>query len=165
MCLRVKKRFFLHPSSPWSSVADPWHFGVDSDPDPRIHASDWWIRMRIRILIFSLLAFKMPTKKWLMDPNPDPGGQKTCGSGGSGFGSATLPWRKESESELDPDPVVRGAGPRIQIRTKKSQIPNTRRGGKRFILEDFSKETRNKGYLSGPGVHDVNQTMNSLPRK
>ncbi len=22
------------------SVADPWHFGVDKDPDPRIHASD-----------------------------------------------------------------------------------------------------------------------------
>jgi hypothetical protein len=25
-----------------------------------------------------------------MDPDPDPGGPKTCGSGGSGFGSATL---------------------------------------------------------------------------
>ncbi len=24
----------------YSSVADPWHFGVDPDPDPRIHASD-----------------------------------------------------------------------------------------------------------------------------
>ncbi len=23
-----------------SSVADPWYFGVDPDPDPRIHASD-----------------------------------------------------------------------------------------------------------------------------
>ncbi len=23
-----------------NSVADPWHFGVDPDPDPRIHASD-----------------------------------------------------------------------------------------------------------------------------
>ncbi len=23
-----------------ASVADPWHFGVDPDPDPRIHASD-----------------------------------------------------------------------------------------------------------------------------
>jgi hypothetical protein len=23
-----------------TSVADPTHFGVDSDPDPRIHASD-----------------------------------------------------------------------------------------------------------------------------
>ena len=29
------------------SVADPWHFGVDPDPDPRIHASDQWIRIRI----------------------------------------------------------------------------------------------------------------------
>ncbi len=27
------------------SVPDPWHFGVD--PDPRIHASDYWIRIRI----------------------------------------------------------------------------------------------------------------------
>ncbi len=23
-----------------SSVPDPWHFDVDPDPDPRIHASD-----------------------------------------------------------------------------------------------------------------------------
>jgi hypothetical protein len=47
-----------------TSVADPWHFGVDPDPDldPRIHASDQWIRMRIRILLFSSLTFKMPTK-------------------------------------------------------------------------------------------------------
>jgi hypothetical protein len=29
------------------------------DPDPRIHASDKWIR--IRILLFSSLTFKMPT--------------------------------------------------------------------------------------------------------
>jgi hypothetical protein len=28
-----------------SSVVDPWHFGVD--PDPEIHASDKWIRIRI----------------------------------------------------------------------------------------------------------------------
>ncbi len=41
------------------SVADPRHFGVDPDPepDPRIHASDKWIRtriwMRIWILLFS----------------------------------------------------------------------------------------------------------------
>ncbi len=38
------------------SVADPWHFGVD--PDTRIHASDLWIR----ILLFSPLTFKTPTK-------------------------------------------------------------------------------------------------------
>ncbi len=41
-----------------SSVPDPWHFVVD--PDPRIHASDWWIRMRI--LLFSSFTFKTPTK-------------------------------------------------------------------------------------------------------
>ncbi len=36
-----------HWSTMPSSVADPWHFGVDPDPDPRIHASDYWIRIRI----------------------------------------------------------------------------------------------------------------------
>ncbi len=43
-----------------SIVADPWLFGVDPDPDldPRIHASDQWIRIWI-----SSLTFKMPTKK------------------------------------------------------------------------------------------------------
>jgi hypothetical protein len=41
-----------------SSVADPWHFGVDPDLDPRIHASDQWIR----ILLFSSMTFKMSTK-------------------------------------------------------------------------------------------------------
>jgi len=40
------------------SVADPKHFGVDPDLDPRIHASDQWIRMRI--LLFSSLTSKMP---------------------------------------------------------------------------------------------------------
>ncbi len=32
------------------SVADLCHFGVDPDPDldPRIHASDYWIRIRIQ---------------------------------------------------------------------------------------------------------------------
>jgi hypothetical protein len=29
------------------SVVNPWHFGVDPDPDPWIHASDKWIRIRI----------------------------------------------------------------------------------------------------------------------
>ncbi len=60
---------------PVASVPDPWHFGVDPDPDPwhfgldpdpRIHSSDWWIqiriRMRIRILLFSSLIFKALTK-------------------------------------------------------------------------------------------------------
>ncbi len=62
------------------SVPDPWHFGVDPDPDPRIHASDLCpavpvnhfenpsygniknsvlrIRIRMRILLFSSLTFK-----------------------------------------------------------------------------------------------------------
>ncbi len=42
-----------------TSVPDTWHFGVD--PDPQIHASVR-IRMRIWILLFSLLTFKTPTK-------------------------------------------------------------------------------------------------------
>jgi hypothetical protein len=33
--------------------------------------------------------------------------------------------RKESDSELDPDPLVRGTDPRTRIRTKMSRIPNT----------------------------------------
>ncbi len=35
-------------------VADPWH----TDPDPRIHISDWWI------LLFSIMIFKMATKRF-----------------------------------------------------------------------------------------------------
>ncbi len=30
-----------------NSVPNPWNFGVDPDPDPRIHAFDKWIRIRI----------------------------------------------------------------------------------------------------------------------
>ncbi len=41
-----------------TSVADPWHYDVN--PDPRIHASDKWIR--IWILLFSSLTFKTPKK-------------------------------------------------------------------------------------------------------
>ncbi len=45
---KFQRTFILtHLNPPWthlnpfqSSVADPWHFGVDPDPDPRIHASD-----------------------------------------------------------------------------------------------------------------------------
>ncbi len=36
-----------------------------------------------------------------------------------------LHWRKKSDPELDPDPLVRGKDPRIRIRTKMSRIPNT----------------------------------------
>ncbi len=39
-------------------VVDPWHFGMD--PDPRIRSTD--IRIGIRILLFSSVTFKMPTK-------------------------------------------------------------------------------------------------------
>jgi hypothetical protein len=39
-------------------VVDPWHIGTD--PDPRIRASDQWIR--IQILLFSSLTLKMPTE-------------------------------------------------------------------------------------------------------
>ncbi len=59
------------PSSfiPLGSVPDPWNFGVpgpadpclwlvDSDPDPGSGSGSW-----IRILLFSLLTFKMPAKK------------------------------------------------------------------------------------------------------
>ncbi len=42
---------YKHPSTV-TSVVDPWHFGTD--PDPRIRASDQWIR----ILLFSSLTFK-----------------------------------------------------------------------------------------------------------
>ncbi len=53
----TKDRYVLE-----TSVADPWHFGVD--PDPRIHASDKWIRIRMRIwiLLFASLTFKTPKK-------------------------------------------------------------------------------------------------------
>ncbi len=42
-----------------NSVPDPWHFGTD--PDPRISTSDQRIRIRLRILLFSSMTFKMPT--------------------------------------------------------------------------------------------------------
>ncbi len=48
------------PTKIYPSVADPWHFGVY--PDPRIHAFDLWIRIRIRIFLFSSLTFKRPAK-------------------------------------------------------------------------------------------------------
>jgi hypothetical protein len=39
-------------------VSDPRNFSEDPDLDPRIHASDYWIRT----LLFSSLTIKMPTK-------------------------------------------------------------------------------------------------------
>jgi hypothetical protein len=41
-----------------SSVVDPWHFGMDQSPVSRIPVTD----LRIRIRLFSSVAFKMPTK-------------------------------------------------------------------------------------------------------
>ncbi len=43
--IRSDRHHFDGSGSVVCSVADPWHFGVDPDPDPRIHASDWWIRI------------------------------------------------------------------------------------------------------------------------
>ncbi len=139
---RHVSRIFLQKSS----VADPWHFGVDADP--QIHASDKWIRIRILtppIFVtdlqfankktnffndfFCLLLFegaylhnflKVKNQKesqnsrnqgfsyyfcmvvedpdpylWLMDP--DLGGPKTCGSGGSGFGSGSATLQKVTQ--------------------------------------------------------------------
>jgi hypothetical protein len=40
-----------------SSVPDPRHFGTDTDADPGI-----WMWIRLRILLFSSVTFKMPTK-------------------------------------------------------------------------------------------------------
>ncbi len=54
------RRPVLHNGAAETSVADPWYFSVDPDPDPRSHAFDLWIR--IRILLFSSLTFKTPTK-------------------------------------------------------------------------------------------------------
>ncbi len=56
----IWKKLFMTRLLLFTSDADPWHFGVDPDPDldARIHARDYWIR----ILLFSSLTFKMPTK-------------------------------------------------------------------------------------------------------
>ncbi len=43
---------------------DPWHFGTDLDP--RIRTTDLWIRKRIRILLFSSVADKMPTENFFL---------------------------------------------------------------------------------------------------
>jgi hypothetical protein len=50
----------MENSLEYTSVADPRHFGVD--PDPGIHASDKWIRIRMRILLFSSQNTKTPPK-------------------------------------------------------------------------------------------------------
>ncbi len=43
-----------------TSVVDPWHVGTD--PDPRVRTTD----LRIRILLFTSVMFKMPTKKYFL---------------------------------------------------------------------------------------------------
>ncbi len=60
-----------------ASVADPWHFGVDLDPDldPRIHASDKWIRIWIRgsiPLTNGSGSGSADPCLWQMDPDADP---------------------------------------------------------------------------------------------
>ena len=52
--------YFCTFSRVCASGTDPWHFCVDLDP--RILASDKWIRMRIRILVFLSVTFKLATK-------------------------------------------------------------------------------------------------------
>jgi hypothetical protein len=55
----------IHP--PVTSVADPCNFGTD--PDPRIHTSDLWIRIRMQILIllFSSVTFsRLHNKKMFL---------------------------------------------------------------------------------------------------
>jgi hypothetical protein len=42
------------------------HAIVDPDPDSRIHASGYWIRIRIRILLFLSLTFKTSAKKFFL---------------------------------------------------------------------------------------------------
>jgi hypothetical protein len=39
-CLQRHQLFNIDIIMEPGSVADSWHFGVDPDPDPRIHASD-----------------------------------------------------------------------------------------------------------------------------
>jgi hypothetical protein len=77
--------FLLH-----SSVPDPNYFV----PDPRILTSDYRIRIRLRLLLFSSVTFNTPTKNnffcFLLFfslkevTKQDPGGPKACGCYGSG---------------------------------------------------------------------------------
>ncbi len=48
------------PQGAWPRFKTGDPFGID--PDPQIYASDWWIRIKIKILRFSSLTFKTPTK-------------------------------------------------------------------------------------------------------
>ena len=57
---RLRTRIQVN-SPPPASVGDPWHFGTD--PDPGIPISDLRIQIRPRILLFSSVTFKTPTRK------------------------------------------------------------------------------------------------------
>jgi hypothetical protein len=59
----------------------------------------------------------------------------------------------ESDLELDPDPLVRGTDPRIRIRTKMSQIPNTAFYDSRCIKERCS--VTQFGYQGKKRVSDL----------
>ncbi len=61
----------LHPVKSgklFGSVPDLWHFGTDPDayPDPEIRTFDK--RIWMRILLFSSVTFKIPTKNYLFSP-------------------------------------------------------------------------------------------------
>ena len=47
MSTKVFIRMFYDSVKVESSVSDPSHFDVDPDPDPGIHISEKWIRIRI----------------------------------------------------------------------------------------------------------------------
>jgi hypothetical protein len=52
-----------------SSVVDPYSFFPDPDPDPECDDGDQYgsgFRIRIQILLFSSVIFKMATKKCLL---------------------------------------------------------------------------------------------------
>ncbi len=144
----TKSLYLLQPGN--CSVADPWHFGVDPDPDPcpwrmdpdpaifvidlqdaskklifnknflayyflKLHLHHFYF-LKLHLHHFSKIKSQKVSQKsrnqgfsyyfcmmiegsgsragpdpytylWLVDPD----GPKTCRSGGSGFGSATLP--------------------------------------------------------------------------
>ncbi len=48
----------------YSNYVDPWHFDTVSDRDLWIRTTDLQIPIRIRILLFSSVADKMPTKNY-----------------------------------------------------------------------------------------------------
>jgi hypothetical protein len=121
--------------------------------------------MRIRILIFALLAFKMPTKKMTNGSESGSRRPKNMWIRWIRIRIRNIALKKGIRSGVGSGSSSQRCGSADPNPHQKVTDPQHKKRGKRFILEDFLKETRSKGYLSGPGVHDVNQTMNSLPRK